>query len=55
MIKTHINNIGVTEFQFLTMGLLVCPLLFGHSLADKGLLGGSISFAEAFCILNALS
>ena len=31
--STHIDNIGVTEFQFLGMALLLLPVFCGHSLS----------------------
>jgi hypothetical protein len=31
--STHIDNIGVTEFQFLGIALLLLPVFCGHSLS----------------------
>lgn len=33
-LRTQMNNIGVTEYQFFTMGLLLFPAFFGHVLAE---------------------
>ena len=37
--STHIDNIGVTEFQFLGMAILLLPIFFGHSLSKIKIFG----------------
>ena len=41
-ISTHINNIGVTEFQFLGMGILLIPVFIGHILNNSKIFGFDI-------------
>jgi ethanolaminephosphotransferase len=52
IIKTHVNNMGVTEFQFIGMGLLVLPVIFGESLHHVKIYG--FSLVGIFIYLNGL-
>jgi hypothetical protein len=50
--STHIDNIGVTEFQFLGMGLLLIPVFCGHSLSKIQFFGLEIMAIVVY--LNAI-
>lgn len=43
-LRTQMNNIGVTEYQFLTMGLLLFPAIFGHILSEIEIFGIRLCF-----------
>lgn len=44
VLRTQMNNIGVTEYQFLTMVLLLIPAIFGHFLAEIEFFGIRLCF-----------
>lgn len=55
VLRTQMNNIGVTEYQFLTMGLLIFPALFGHYLAEFSIFGIRLCFIFLYlCVLSGL-
>jgi len=53
IIQTHINNIGVTETQFLTMALLIIPVFFGDFFSRPGFF--MISISNLICCLGSIS
>ena len=51
VLRTQINNVGVTEYQFLSMGLLLLSAAFGESLAYVKLFGIRISHIILYAVL----
>lgn len=52
-LRTQINNIGVTEYQFFTIGLLLFPAFFGHILAEMEVFG--IRFCYLMLYISLIS
>jgi hypothetical protein len=52
IIATHVENMGVTEFQFIGMSLLLIPTVLGDMLTKVDV--GGISLVGIVVILNAL-
>ena len=50
-LRTQLNNIGVTEFQFLSMGLLLLSAIFGESLAYLQIFGIRISYIILYSVV----
>jgi hypothetical protein len=38
VIKTHVDNVGVTEFQFIGMAIIILPAFIGHTLNETKIL-----------------
>ena len=54
IIQTHINNFGVTETQFITMGMLIIPYFFGDLFSQEKDFGYfSISISNLIAIVMA--
>ena len=51
VLRTQINNVGVTEYQFLSMGLLLLSAAFGESLAYAQLFGIRISYIILYAVV----
>ena len=54
IIKTHFNNLGVTEYQMLVMGLHLLPVAFGNFLSVRTYLPLGFTIGEIFAVLNIL-
>ncbi len=59
IIRTQINNIGVTEFQFLTMFLLILSAILGENFVNIGIFGIKLSYiclyvVVVFSLINTL-
>jgi hypothetical protein len=52
VIATHVENMGVTEFQFIGMGLLLIPTIVGDMLNKVKIY--EISLVGIVVIVNAL-
>ncbi len=50
---THLNNLGVTEFQFIGMIVLLIPVFLGHSFS-KLVVGYQLTVADLIVILNGV-
>jgi phosphatidylglycerophosphate synthase len=53
-LRTHIENLGVTEFQFIGMGIILIPVIFGHSFSKIRFFEGLVSIGEILVYLNAI-
>lgn len=50
-LRTQINNIGVTEFQFISMILLISSAIFGENLTDLKILGIKLSYICLYSVV----
>jgi phosphatidylglycerophosphate synthase len=50
---THINNMGVTEFQFIGMALCMFPVFLGKGISKINIIS-NITFPELFIYLNTV-
>ena len=56
ILMTHINNMGVTEFQFIGMGVVIMPVFLGHEFSKLKPLNGLVplTVVELIVIVNGL-
>jgi phosphatidylglycerophosphate synthase len=52
LLLTHINNMGVTEFQFIGMAVVLLPVFVGSTFSQVRFLGGYLSISELLVYLN---
>jgi len=50
---THINNMGVTEFQFIGMAIIMIPVFLGN-VSETKLFNGMVSVSELLVYLNGI-
>lgn len=50
-LRTHIDNLGVTEFQFIGMGVILIPIFLGHGFSKIKLLN-FLTIGELLVYLN---
>ena len=50
-LRTQINNIGVTEFQFISIILLIASAIFGENLTDLKILGIKLSYICLYSVV----
>jgi ethanolaminephosphotransferase len=53
-LRTQIENIGVTEYQFIGMGIILIPAFLGNNFSKFRFLGGWLSISELLLYVNAL-
>jgi phosphatidylglycerophosphate synthase len=51
---THIHNMGVTEFQFIAISIVLIPVFLGNSFSQIRLFSGMISISELLVYTNAI-
>ena len=52
VIRTQINNMGVTEYQFFAMGLLISAAIFGNSFVNLELFGFKLPLIFLYIVLS---
>ena len=50
-LRTQINNVGVTEYQFFSMGLLLLSAIFGDKLINLELFGFKLTLIILYCVV----